>query len=172
MSQSNNIYLALSKIMVAYSNFVIKEASSKLRIEELLKIIAEINATKGNTVQIFNPGMVIGEMHLAGAYMNAVAAFKSHTNISKSIAAEMLLFTAMTRQINEAIKLVGVKSNKNFVLFASSKSAYGKAKGLLYRVKEYKAPGGHSMATAKKFGIDAKGDLDLFVLQKITMSRL
>ena len=57
-------------------SFVIKEASSKFRIEELLKIMAEINRTKGNTIQIFYPDMVIDEMHLAGAYTNAVADFQ------------------------------------------------------------------------------------------------
>jgi tRNA threonylcarbamoyladenosine modification (KEOPS) complex Cgi121 subunit len=154
------------------TDFIIKEASSKFRIEELLKITAEINETKGSTVQIFYPDMVIDEIHLAGAYTNAVAAFKSHKNISKSIATEMLLFAAMTRQINDAIELVGAKSNKKFILFASNSSAYNKAKKVLDHVKEYKVTEKHSMDTAKKFGIDAKKDLDLFVLQKMAVSGL
>ncbi len=158
--------------MVARSDFVIKEASSKFRIGELLKITAEINATKGNTIQIFYPDMIIGEMHLAGAYMNAITAFKSHTNISKSIATEMMLFVAMTRQINDAIKMVGAKSSKRFILFASNSSAFNKAKKVLDHVKEYKVSEKHSIATAKKFGIDAKKDLNLFVLQKMAVSRL
>ena len=152
--------------------FIIKEASSKFRIDELLKITSEINSTKGSTVQIFYPDMVIDEIHLAGAYMNAVAAFKSHANISKGVATEMMLFAAMTRQINDAIKLVGAKSNKKFVLFASNRSAYNKAKRVLDKAKEYKASNAHSIATAKKFGIDAKKGLDLFVLQRMAVSGL
>ena len=152
--------------------FIIKEASSKFKIDELLKIMSEINSTKGSTVQIFYPGMVIDEIHLAGAYMNAVAAFKSHTNISKSVATEMLLFAAMTRQINDAIKLVGAKSNKRFILFASNCNAYKKAKKVLDHVKEHKVSDAHSIAAAKKFGIDAKKDLDLFVLQRMAVSKL
>ncbi len=154
------------------AGFVIKQASSKLRIEELLKAIAEINATKGNTVQVFDPDMIIDEMHLAGAYMNAVAGFKSHTNISKNIATEMMLFAAMTRQINEAIRLVGAKSNRKFVLFASNTGAFNKVKKVLDHVKEYKVSEKHSMDTSKKFGINAKKDFDLFVLQRMAVSRL
>ena len=84
----------------------------------------------------------------------------------------MILFAAMTRQINDAIKLVGAKSNKRFILFASNKGAYSNAKKVLEHVKEYKTTEKHSMDTAKKFGIDAKKDLDLFVLQKMAVSRL
>lgn len=152
--------------------FIIKETSSKFRIDELLKITAEISGTKGSTVQIFNPDMIIDEMHLAGAYTNAVAVFKSYTNISKNVATEMMLFAAMTRQINDAIKLVGAKSNKRFILFASNKVAYLRTKKYLSAIKEYKKSGKRSITIAKKFGIDAKKDLDLFVLQKMAVSRL
>lgn len=154
------------------SGFVIKEASSRFKLSELLGALSGINKTHGNVVQIFNPDYVIDRAHLEGAYLNAMSAFKSRTNISKSVATEMLLYAAMTRQINEAIKLVGAKSGRRFIFFASSKSAYAKVRELLASAKECKPSEKHASDTARMFGISPEKDLDVFVLQKIAVSRL
>jgi tRNA threonylcarbamoyladenosine modification (KEOPS) complex Cgi121 subunit len=152
--------------------FLIKVASSRATIEELLLEIAKINRDKEAVVQIFDPGRVINRTHLAGAYINAVEAFKGKTNISKSRGLEMLLFASMTNQINDAIKLVGAKDSKEFVLFANNSAAFGRVSHLLKSSKEFTRSKRGQLEAAARFGIYAKGDLDKFILQKMAISRL
>ncbi len=150
---------------------IIKEASSRFKLEELLQRVQGINS--GNTVvQIFNPNFVISRAHLAGAYADSVLAFESNANISKGIATEMLLFAAMTRQINDAIRIMGARSAKHFILFASDKKAYMRMKDLLDKAKDYKENASRSHTIAKSFGLKAEKELDVLIMQKMAVSRL
>lgn len=153
------------------SKAVIKTASSDHTIEELLEKARKFN-NGDDVIQLFDPSVVINQMHLFGAYVNAEEAFGNKTNISNNMAVEMLLFTAMTRQIKDAIKTAGAKSNKKFIVFANSEHAYNKIKQYLKETKDFVPMPAESQKAAKKFGINAKKELDQFVLQKITVSRL
>ena len=137
------------------SECVVKVASSGLDKEELVRKIIALNE-KGDVVQLFDPKQVRGGTHLVGAYVNALNAFNEKTSISKNVATEMLLFAAMTRQINDAIKKMGIKSTKDFVVFASSEEAYRKAKKLF--------------TDEKKFVSKNDGDTD--VLREMAVARL
>ena len=99
-------------------------------------------ANSGKTVQFFDPNAIISEMHVIGSYINALSAVGGGSNIAKSVAVEMLLFAALTRQIGPAIEKVGAKSEKNLLVFAESNTA-------LKPLKKY-------FATTKKFSPDTK----------------
>ncbi len=151
---------------------ILKEASSHLELEDLLVKIAQFNKTDSIVVQIFNQHTVISRAHLLGAYVNAKMAFKEKRNVSSSIAVEMLLYAAMTRQIGDAIKMMGAKSNKGFVLFASSQAALSKLKDKIKIGGDFNPSKAKSLEIAKKFGITQKEDLDDFVLQKMALALL
>ena len=152
----------------APEKWVVSIASSSLSLDRLIK---EAKKLPRGTIQIFDPNAVINRTHLCGAYADAIQAFKNGTNIAKDIGMETLLFTAMTNQIKDAIKIAGAKTNKRFVLFCSSDIAYKKIRVHL-KTEEFKPSIKESLAVAKKFGIIQSEDLDKFVLQKMAVSRL
>jgi tRNA threonylcarbamoyladenosine modification (KEOPS) complex Cgi121 subunit len=155
----------------AENKFVIKIASSSIRLEKLIGELGKIN-TKNNVVQIFDPKKVVNKTHLLGAYLNALQSFKNKSNISNSLGIEMLLFAAMTRQINDGIAKIGAKSPNGFIVFADSKASYLKIKKFLNEEEEFNPKISEQMKVAKGFGINQEKELDQFLLQKIAMSRL
>jgi len=64
---------------------------------------------QGTAVQFFNAELVATWQHLYFAVLNALTAFRNKTNISKSVAVEVMLYASAQRQIRKAIALVGVK---------------------------------------------------------------
>jgi tRNA threonylcarbamoyladenosine modification (KEOPS) complex Cgi121 subunit len=60
-------------------------------------------------VQFFNAELVATWQHLYFAVLNALTAFRNKTNVSKSVAVEVMLYTSAQRQIRKAIALLGVK---------------------------------------------------------------
>ncbi len=64
---------------------------------------------KGVEVQFFDADLVATWQHLYFAVLNALMAFRSGRNISKSVAVEVVLFASAQRQIKKAIDHIGVK---------------------------------------------------------------
>ena len=60
-------------------------------------------------LQFFDADHVATEEHLYFAVLNALQAFKSKTNCSKSVAMEAMLYASAQRQISKAIEYLGVK---------------------------------------------------------------
>ena len=60
-------------------------------------------------IQLFNADLIATEEHLYFAVLNALSAFRSRTNLSKSLAMETMLYAASERQIQKAIQSVGIK---------------------------------------------------------------
>lgn len=150
----------------------IKVVSTKLSLNDLLSKHSKLVLKGGELVQLFNPESVINGLHLKGAYLNALTAFKNKTNRSDSLGMEMLLFASMTNQIGDAIRICGAKSNKRLVIFASSDSAYSKISKLLTGSREFRPSDKHIKSCAKAFGLDAGRNLDSLILQKMAVSRL
>jgi KEOPS complex subunit Cgi121 len=59
--------------------------------------------------QFFNAKLVATWQHLYFASLNALTAFKNQTNISKSLAVEIMLYASAQRQIRKAMELIGIK---------------------------------------------------------------
>ena len=66
-------------------------------------------------VQFFDADLVATWEHLYFAVLNALVAFKTKRNVSKSVAVEAMLYASAHRQIAKAIDLVGVKKSSRNV---------------------------------------------------------
>ena len=60
-------------------------------------------------IQFFDAELIATSEHLYFAALNALKAFKTKTNISKSPAMETMLYASAQRQIQKAIELAGIK---------------------------------------------------------------
>ncbi|MDE1865379.1 MAG: hypothetical protein KGH94_01930 [Candidatus Micrarchaeota archaeon] len=107
-------------------------ASSKLGLEELLDKIPEKLC-----VQLFSEEKIACKEQLEFGYLNALKLHERGESRSKSLSMELLLCAAMTSQIGDAIKILGAKSNRGFVVFAENKRAYGSISKYLYRVSDF-----------------------------------
>jgi tRNA threonylcarbamoyladenosine modification (KEOPS) complex Cgi121 subunit len=61
-------------------------------------------------VQFFNSDLLATPEHLYVAILNALYAFKNHTNISKNLVVEVMLYAASQHQIQKAIQTLGLKT--------------------------------------------------------------
>ncbi len=141
---------------------------------DLDKLFAMLKKANGNdiVIQVFDRSAVISRMHLIGAYLDAVQAFRDGTNIANDIAMEMLLFASMDRQISKAIENLGAKPEKDFVLFANSTTAYSKVKKLIKKEEDFAPSAEEQVRSAERYGIMQKEDLDKFVLQRMAIARI
>jgi tRNA threonylcarbamoyladenosine modification (KEOPS) complex Cgi121 subunit len=76
-------------------------------------------------VQFFDADLIATEQHLYFAVLNALEAFKSKSNLSKSLAMETILYASAQRQIQKAISKSGIKSestNLAAVIISQDKS--------------------------------------------------
>jgi len=77
------------------------------RAEEFLK--ANRKETQENIdIQFFDANLIATQEHLYFATLNALQAFRSKTNISKSLAMEAMLYASAQRQIQKAIQRCGI----------------------------------------------------------------
>ncbi|MDE1868527.1 MAG: hypothetical protein KGH60_00985 [Candidatus Micrarchaeota archaeon] len=154
------------------SETVIVRAESRYTLDDIFKAMSSSGRAGGGAIQIFDPGSVISRMHLEAAYLNSLVAFKNKANRTRSAGMEMLLFASMTNQIGEAIKICGAKSNKDFILFASNRTAFSRISKLLSKSSDFKPSKQHIKGVAERYGIKVSRDIDSFMLQKIAVSRL
>ncbi len=77
--------------------------------EQLLKAVRG-GKQKDVNVQFFNASLIATWEHLYFAVLDALMAFGTRRNISKSIAVEAMLYSSAQRQIKKAIELIGVKN--------------------------------------------------------------
>ena len=61
------------------------------------------------SVQLMRASMVFGRIHLESAIDHAMRAFEQGRNASNSLATETLLYASGTRQIDRAIKKMGIR---------------------------------------------------------------
>lgn len=156
-----------------FKDMAVKRASSKKSLAELLKSVKEANG-KGATVQIFDSKSIANRTHLIGAYLNSLIAFKNHTNKTKSMAMEMVLFAAMTDQIDTALNLVGAKSSADFIIFSDKRRALERISPILKKKSDFEPATAHVRSVARRFGIRATdaAKINAGLLQKMSLSRL
>jgi tRNA threonylcarbamoyladenosine modification (KEOPS) complex Cgi121 subunit len=148
----------------------IKLASSDLQTDELLRFVEAAN--KGGTVfQLFDHGSVINESHLYAAYLNTILSFEDKTNIASKPYIEMLLFTAMTKQINEAIKIAGIKSPRSFVVFSTDRATMQEF-GRLARLGTFVPKESHVRKIAGRFRIKVRKSINQDIFMSMAVSRL
>ncbi len=62
----------------------------------------------GVWIQFFDADLIATSQHLYFAVLNALMAFQNHTNLSKSLAMETMLYASAKRQIQRALELLGI----------------------------------------------------------------
>jgi tRNA threonylcarbamoyladenosine modification (KEOPS) complex Cgi121 subunit len=65
----------------------------------------------GVEVQLFNADLIASSLHLTFAVINALLAFQTGHNISKSLAVETALYASAQRQIKKALAQIGLEPN-------------------------------------------------------------
>lgn len=88
-------------------------------------------------MQFFDEKEIACREHLEFAYLNAVKIHERGESGSKSLSMEMLLCAARTSQIGDAIKKVGAKAGKQFIVFSDNDKAYAKISGYLINPVEF-----------------------------------
>ena len=98
-------------------------------IDKFLKKIRQFSDENKLIIQIFNADLIYGKNHLVSAVKHAERAFKTKTNVTKSIEMEMMLYSSGERQIKLAIPKMGVKTGNSNVAFVVLKET-GQIKNL------------------------------------------
>jgi tRNA threonylcarbamoyladenosine modification (KEOPS) complex Cgi121 subunit len=70
---------------------------------------------KGASIQFFDAKNVAGPQHLYFAALNALNAFEKKINISNNLEVEALLYASAQRQIQKAVKTMGIKQDSTKV---------------------------------------------------------
>ncbi len=65
--------------------------------------------TQGLIVQIFDAESIAGWQHVYYAVVNAMAAFRTGSNITRSLPIEILLYVSAQDQIDRALQVVGIE---------------------------------------------------------------
>ncbi|HWR62804.1 MAG TPA: KEOPS complex subunit Cgi121 [Candidatus Thermoplasmatota archaeon] len=78
-------------------------------------------------IQAFDARLIYGKDHLISATTHAKRAFQQKTNATNSLALEILLYAAGERQIQKAIKKIGIKKGKQPIVFIITDSVNQKS---------------------------------------------
>jgi len=144
--------------------------------QELVKRLQEEAERLGVTAQTFDPEAIVSARQLLVAGYSAKKAFGEERATANTLANELLLHAAATRQVGEAIKRVGVKKAPEFVLFVEP----GEKTGELLKsigAKEAKGKiGGREEEIAKLYGVEKEllrdYPLEGLVLEKMSVAML
>ncbi len=102
-------YLAKERKYVGITGFRNVEVN---RLDDLLKPHRG-EEQRDVAVQFFNADLVATWEHLYFAVLDALMAFRTKRNISKSLAVEFMLYASAQRQIRKAIEVIGVKMGRS-----------------------------------------------------------
>jgi KEOPS complex subunit Cgi121 len=91
-------------VITGFRNVIITDA--KAFVESVKGACRDVD------IQFFDAELVATCQHLHLAVLNALMAFDTGRNISKSLAVEILLYSSGYRQIRKALELVGIKKGQ------------------------------------------------------------
>ena len=94
-------------VIIGFSNVQLENTNTFL--EQFRK------ENKGAHIQFFDAKHVAGSQHLYFAALNALNAFEKKTNISNNLEVEALLYASAQRQIQKAVKTMGIKQDSTEV---------------------------------------------------------
>lgn len=99
-----------------FDRYVATAGFRNVEIKDINSFFGIVRRKAGDAhVQFFDAKLIAGWEHLYFAALNALNAFKNKTNISKSVAVETLLYASAQRQIEKAVKLLGIKPKSSQV---------------------------------------------------------
>ena len=86
-------------------------------IDHFLKEILNLTDEYNIVIQAMDADWIYGKNHLISAINHAKRAFRQKNNSTNSLSMEILLYTSGERQIQKAIKNIGVKKGKGNIAF-------------------------------------------------------
>jgi len=86
-------------------------------IDLFLQQLLTFSKKENLVIQALDAAVVYGKDHLISATKHAQRAFEQRTNATNSLALEILLYAAGERQIQKAIKKMGVKTGRQSIAF-------------------------------------------------------
>ncbi len=78
-------------------------------VESFVQQLGVFSTQEHVVIQAFDARVIYGEDHVISAVNHAKRAFRQGTNATNTLALEILLYAAGERQIQKAIKKMGVK---------------------------------------------------------------
>ena len=87
-------------------------------------------------VQFFDCAYIAGTEHLEAAAINALQAFRNGINISRSLSMETLLYASAQRQIDVAIRKLGISQESKRVSLVAFSETKGEAERLKGRISQ------------------------------------
>ena len=86
-------------------------------VDRALTVFQNFCTTHHLTGQIFNAEMIYGKNHLRSSVLHAERAMEEHTNTTKSLPMEILLYASGERQLKHAIPKMGIQTGQTSVVF-------------------------------------------------------
>ncbi len=86
-------------------------------IDSFVQHLLVFSKQENLVIQAFDATVIYGKDHLISATTHAQRAFEQGRNATNSLALEILLYAAGERQIQKAIKKIGVKKGKQQIAF-------------------------------------------------------
>jgi tRNA threonylcarbamoyladenosine modification (KEOPS) complex Cgi121 subunit len=102
----------LLKYIAEFGKYVLITGFSDVKINDVEEFLKKLHKERllNVEIQFFDAKFVATWQHLYFAVLNALTAFKNKENISKSLAIETMLYASAQRQIQKAMKNLGIKS--------------------------------------------------------------
>ncbi len=97
-------------------------------VDSFIQQLFQFSNEEHLVIQAFDATVIYSKDHLISAATHAKRAFLQGTNATNSLALEILLYAAGERQIQKAIKKVGVKKGEQQIVFLITDSADQKGK--------------------------------------------
>lgn len=122
-----------------FGKYVAIAGFRNVKVKDSEEFIRKIRKEKPSNVEIqfFNAEFVATWEHLYFAVLNALTAFKNKKNISKSVAMETMLYASAQRQIQKAMKLLGIKSDSSEIVVVTIGGNLERVKSALTIVSKY-----------------------------------
>jgi KEOPS complex subunit Cgi121 len=156
-------------------------------VESFIHQLSMFSSKERLVAQAFDARLIYGKEHILSAVTHAKRSFQQGTNATNTLALEILLYAAGERQIQKAIKKMGVKKGKQGIVFlltdvSAQKNRKGSDEAVVQRLlKTFQFTRDDSVIngdreTLKRFGVtknevstvskDRYGDL---ILEKIAL---
>ncbi len=97
-------------------------------VESFVGQVLSFSKTENLVVQAFDATAVYSPDHLISATEHAKRAFQQGTNATNSLALEILLYASGERQIEKALKKIGIKKGQQRIAFVLTDGQNGKSK--------------------------------------------
>jgi len=100
----------LTKKLEVSNRYIAIAGFRNVKIKDVNRFLEDVRReAKEAHIQFFDAKFVASQQHLHFAALNALKAFKNKSNISSSLAVEVLLYASAQRQIKKAVDLLGIK---------------------------------------------------------------